>query len=419
MSGARPWTVDEDDAAHRLDFAAFHEAFPARSFDAWRFRRVRPVAFPIDLEAVEGAAYEAARDAAGAELRRRIDLRRDELLEGEVAREIAAKVTEQARHEEIIRLIQSGIARLPAPDVIPHPIPESSGTPETMVSVVSDSHAGKLVREDFVGEGFAYNRYLFHERADKWESTLLSLQSKHERAYPVRRLVLPFLGDIVDGVDMRRGHGLRVDVNSAVKQAIMASQAFSAAITRLSAHFDAVDVIWLPGNHGRVGEYGVAVASDNWDTVAGLMVQSALAGLPNVTVRVREQYHDIVQIGPLTAYLSHGAGIKGGGGFGGIPFYGILQAAAKDTGLHQRIFDLYAIGHFHEAVMLPYGSATTILCNGAWDGGDDYSVNSLHKASSPIQWTFGVHPENGMTWHYPILLTDRRRSPSPVVDLAA
>jgi hypothetical protein len=427
MNG-RPWTPEERSAALRLPYAEFSRIFPGRTEAGWRNLRhsardevstpAEP-AEPLDLDAIEAAAQAAAREAAATEIRRRIDERRDELIEREVAREVAAKITAQARHEEIVRLIESGMARMPAPEAIPHPPHEGSGTPELMVAVVSDPHAGKLVAADFVGEGFAYNRYLFHERVDRWEQALMSLQSKHENAYPVRRLVLPFLGDIVDGVDMRRGHGLRVDVNSAVKQALMASRAFGAAITRLSAHFDAVDADVVAGNHGRVGEYGVAVSTDNWDHVFGLMLQAELADLPNVSVRVPDTYHDIVQIGPLKAYLAHGNwGVPGGGGFGGIPFYGVLQAAAKDTGLHQHIFDLYAIGHFHQAVMIPYGP-TTILVNGAWDGGDDFSVNSLKKASAPIQWAFGVHPERGMTWHYPIDVSGAKRLPTPVHELAA
>ena len=423
---ARPWSAEERRAALRLPFAEFAPIFPGRTEAAWRNARhagrEHPVAVTpdLDLAAIEEAASAAARDTAASEFRRRVDARMAKLIDQEIAREIAAKVTEQARHEEIVRLIETGMARLSAPTIAPpRPSPVGSGTPETMVAVVSDSHVGKLVTESFVGEGFAYDRYLFHERVDIWEETVLSLQSKHENSYPVRRLVLPFLGDIVDGVDMRRGHGLRVDVNSAVKQALMASRVFGAAITRLSSHFDEIDADVLSGNHGRVGEYGVAVSTDNWDHVFGLMLQSTLADLPNVKVRVPDTYHDVVQIGPLKTYLAHGNwGVSGGGGFGGIPFYGLLQAAAKDTGLHQHIFDLYAIGHLHQAVMFPFGT-TTILVNGAWDGGDDYSVNSLKKASAPIQWAFGVHPEHGMTWHYPINVAGAKRPPTPVVDLAA
>lgn len=422
-----PWSAEERDAAARLSYREFAAIFPGRSASSWsnvrqdeHSRQAKPDEVEsFDPELIEAAARDAARNAAADELRRRIDVRKLKLIDSEVAREIAAKVTEQARHEEIVHLIETGMARMPVPEVIPHPIPAGSGTPEIMVAVVSDPHVGKLVREDFVGEGFAYNRYLFHERLERWEASILSLQAKHENAYPVRKLVLPFLGDIVDGVDMRRGHGLRVDINSAVKQAIMASRAFGCTIARLSAHFDEIDGDVLSGNHGRVGEYGVAVSTDNWDHVFGLMLQSELANLPNVHIRVPETYHDIVQIGPLKAYLAHGNwGAPGGGGFGGIPFYGILQAAAKDTGLHQHIFDLYMIGHFHQAVMIPYGP-TTILVNGAWDGGDDFSVNSLKKASAPIQWAFGVHPERGLTWNYPINVAGTKRAPSPVVDLAA
>lgn len=419
---ARGWTdsVERDDAM-RLGFTEFHARYPHRSEASWRnFRhsvRERITLSRAETEAIERAAQEAARREAAAVMRERIDARMQELIDQHIAREISAAVTERARFEELLSVFEANLQRVPAFDPPVVPVASSSGTPETMVVLLSDVHVGKLVDPEWVGEGFAYNTSIFHDRLAVWQRKVVELKSIHARAFPIPKLVILLLGDLIDGVDMRRGHGHRVDINSATKQVLVLVQALSRTFADLATVFESVEIVSVPGNHGRVGEYGVNLAMDNWDFMAGKMLELTLGLQRNVSVRVRSQKFDLLQIGPLTTYIAHGDDVgSGGGGFAGIPTYGIARAAAKDTGMHGHIFDLYAIGHYHRAQDLEL-DAGRVMLNGAWDGGDDFSVNKLKATSVPTQWAFGVHPEHGMTWQYRIRLAGRKRAPSPVASL--
>jgi hypothetical protein len=410
MSGNRSWTADEDVAARRLDYAAFREVYPDRTLDAWRLRRVRPIPVEIDLGEVEEVAQAAARDAAGAELRRRIDERRDELIEREVARELAAKVTEQARHEEIVRVIEAGAARMPAFDVPARLDPSMmASTPETMVLLLSDIHIGKLVQPEVCGPEFGYNVGIFGERLARLKDRLLRLKELHT----VDRLAVYFLGDGVDGVDMRRGHAHRVDIQTATQQTIMLSGALSRLFAELATVFPSVHVQWHFGNHGRIGDFGVNLPSDNHDWMAGMFVQTIMETAPSVTIAVPTQRYSLTQLGPLTVYAAHGDGIKGGGGFAGLPAYGIARSIAKEIGLHKQVIDLAVIGHFHTANDLTFG-ATRVLMNGDFSGGDDFSVNQLGLASEPEQWVLGVHERRGITWQYRVQLAEHPRRPTAI-----
>lgn len=427
MSG-RKWTPEERETALALPFEQFSGLYPDRTFDAWRLVRQRSgrstvdQAPPVDRAAVEAAARESLDEAAREAFEAAVAERRERLIADQVARETRAALDDVARWREFTSILEANIARLPAyrPPQRNRLVGGVHRTPEAMVALVSDVHVGKLVRPDFVGEGFAYDLGVFSERLERWKSAILQIKQIQERAVPINRLVLPFLGDLVDGVDMRRGHGLRVAVNSAVQQALIVARSFSEVIADLGTEFEQVDVLWLPGNHGRVGEYGVGLSYDNWDFVAGTILDTMLANAPNVRVRVRTQKYDLVRLGPLTTYFAHGDDAAGGGsgGFAGLPVYGLARSNAKDIGLHRQVIDLYAIGHFHNPNLVTQGS-TTILVNGAWDGGDDFSVNKLKAASTPTQWTFGVHPRRGMTFLYPVTLVESARPPSPVFDFDA
>jgi hypothetical protein len=49
-----------------------------------------------------------------------------------------------------------------------------------------------------------------------------------------------------------------------------------------------------------------------------------------------------------------------------------------------------------------------IMVNGSFVGGDMHSMQHLRSNSRPTQTIFGIHPDHGVTWHYPLDL-DRTR----------
>lgn len=333
-----------------------------------------------------------------------------------LAREMASAVKGQARWQDFLDIVQGEMARATRQEIIrPLVIPQGSGTPETMTVLVGDIHIGKLVDPAVVGDGFGYSTPIFEQRFERLKDRVLRLFSLHSQTAPITRIRIYFLGDGVDGVDMRRGHAHRVDIQTATGQTLVLVYAFEGWLRELALALGVeIEVIWDFGNHGRVGEFGVNLPADNWDYIAGVMLGIAIRDLtPQVRLTATSQKYTLTDLGPYRVYSSHGDGVKGGDGFAGLPINGLARALAKDTGLHQQLFGLYLTAHFHTPQDITTQTGR-ILMNGAWDGGDDYSINQLKAASEPVQIAFGIHPERGITWKSEINLAPSRRKPTPV-----
>jgi hypothetical protein len=350
-----------------------------------------------------------------------VDTERRKAEDRAVAREMALAVKSRARWDEFLDIVRDGLVRSELPPLEALVVPQGDGTAETMVVLVGDVHIGKYVDPAVVGQGFGYSIPIFEQRFSRLQDRVLRLFALHSQTAPITTIRVYFLGDGVDGVDMRRGHPHRVDVPAATRQMLALATAFEGWVRRLAAGLPTVklEIVWEFGNHGRVGEFGVNLPVDNWDFVAGQVLAVAIRDLlesGQVQLIANEQKYSITNLGPYRVYSSHGDGVKGGDGFAGLPINGLARALAKDTGLHLQLFDLYLTAHFHTPQDITT-QAGRIVMNGAWDGGDDYSINQLKAASEPIQWAFGIHPVKGMTWQQRIWLAPYRRLPTPVEEL--
>jgi hypothetical protein len=337
-----------------------------------------------------------------------------------VAIEMTQAVKAAARWQDFLDTFQSSLGTVERPKVQPLTIPTGTGTPEQMVVLIGDVHVGKLADPNVVGSEFGYDVPIFRQRMARLKDRILRLYALNSNTAPITSLRIYFLGDGVDGTDMRRGHAHRVDqtVQTATAQVLLLTYEFETMVRELSATLQVpIEIVWEFGNHGRVGDFGVNLPADNWDYMAGQMLGVALRDMVadgRVKLHADSLKYSITQLGPLRVYTSHNDGIKGGDGFAGLPINGMARGSAKDTGLHQQLFDLYIMAHFHTPQDITT-QTSRIIMNGAWDGGDDYSVNGIKAASEPVQWAFGVHPTKGMTWQARINLSPTRRAPSPVV----
>ena len=345
---------------------------------------------------------------------------RDRAMDLAIAREMASAAKQKARWDEFLDIAREAFTETPRADAVQQlVIPQGSGTPETMTVLIGDIHIGKLADPMVVGSEFGYSLPIFEQRLARLKNRILRLYGLHSKTAPITKLVIYFLGDGVDGVDMRRGHQARTDVKAASLQMLLLVSSFDAMVRELKAALGIeIVIVWEYGNHGRVGEFGVNLPVDNWDFVAGQVLGISLRDLEGVTLHADTLKYSITQLGPLRVYSSHNDAIKGGDGFSGLPINGMARGAAKDTGLHKQLFDLHLVAHFHTPQDVTFQTGREIM-NGAWDGGDDYSVNGIKAASDPIQWAFGVHPENGITWQSRILLTPnaQTRKATPAVQL--
>lgn len=344
-----------------------------------------------------------------------VQTERDKASDRILAREMAVAVKAQARWDEFLDIVRDELAGAPQRDVMPLIVPAGSGTPEIFTQLIGDVHAGKFVDPGVVGGEFGYSSQILVDRMARLLNRMTRLFTLHSNTAPFSSFRLYFLGDGVDGVDMRRGHAHRVDIQSATGQLLFFVRQFEWLIRQLSQLGIPIEVVWDFGNHGRVGDFGVNLPADNWDYLAGEMLKLAVRDLEAVTIDVTTLKYHLTTLGPMNVYSSHGDAIKGGDGFAGIPINGLARGQAKDTGLHQQLFDLYLTAHFHTLQQLRTQTGL-IIQNGSWDGGDDYSVNALKVASEPVQLAFGVHPTRGITWKQEIALAPAWRQPTPATE---
>jgi hypothetical protein len=392
------WSAAEDHDLLTLTPGEFLARHPNRTRHARRHR----LDYLARLDSLEGPT--TAENVAATKQKLILDAER---------RELKAMREDEARFQLFMDTVRAEMARMPAYDapVLEHVV--SRHGEEAAVLVISDVHVGKWVMSEEVGDSFGYSVPEFKRRLGKLREALAEIIAIHRRSIPIKRLYVLMLGDLVDGSDMRPGQKLRVD-QTVGAQTLTFSREFVPFLAGLGQMFDEVRVIVVGGNHGRVGKPGENMPWDNFDVMAGHFLETALQFAPNIKVHVSHRPYEIARINGLEIYMAHGESVRGGSGLASVPTYGIAKAAARDVGLHQRLFDAYIIGHFHTAQDLDI-NGIPVLINGCWDGGDSYSVNQLHVASVPAQWLFGIG-KRGVTWRYRLHVSESRREPSPIFD---
>jgi len=344
-----------------------------------------------------------------------VEKERTQAADRALAREMSTAIRAEARWQELLDTVKAELVRSVPPFIELLEFPVASGTAETMVVLIGDIHIGKLVTPSMVGNKFGYSQSIWEQRKQRLLDRILRLYVLHSQTAPIDRIKIYFLGDGVDGTDMRRGHKARVDIQTASEQTLLLVRMFEWLVKSLLQLHVPIEIDWNFGNHGRVGDFGVNLPADNWDYLAGAFLQEWVLDdyAPNVSMVVPTQKYTISQLGPLRVHASHGDAVRGGDGFSGLPINGLARALAKDTGLHKQIFDLYLTAHYHTPQDITT-QAGRILMNGAWMDGDEYSVNQLKAASEPVQWAFGIHPDKGMTWQQRIWLAPSVRAATEV-----
>ena len=135
---------------------------------------------------------------------------------------------------------------------------------EEAVALVSDQQIGQVVDpEELYGLG-AFSSQVFSVQVERWTKAIMKILRLHQRAYPIRRLHVWFLGDNTEGVLIYRGQAWHVD-RDRLEQLFLGTQAFARALLSLLQVVQRLEVTGLPGNHGRDGRKGETRLLDNSD----------------------------------------------------------------------------------------------------------------------------------------------------------
>lgn len=276
--------------------------------------------------------------------------------------------------------------------------PSKDAIEEHVVMHLSDGHHDQIVRPEECGGLEEYNFPISCRRAETYVDTLIDWTQRTLRPrFSFRGLTVLAYGDHTSGeIHNAVAHSA---FGNQFKNSHAIGQLHALMYRDLASYFDSVNVVYLPGNHGRrTPKKDYHGAHDNWDYVIGTTARDYCRDIENVSFLIPDAFSINLEINGVGFNLSHGDDVQG---HQGIPFYGMIRRqkglialGAARGGPHVRY---YCMGHHHVAASLADIDGE-LLINGAWVGTDSYAYNRFSGYREPAQWIHGVNPKHGITW---------------------
>lgn len=282
---------------------------------------------------------------------------------------------------------------------------------ESVVAMLSDEHADTIVLPEQVGQLERYNFPVALRRAEEYVDTLIQYTQHTLDKFRFKKLYIFAIGDHTSGeIHGAKDHS---EYQNQFRNCLAIGQMHALMFRDLSQHFESIEIIYLPGNHGRRSvKKDYHGARDNWDYLIAEIARMHCLDLKNINFVIPNSFSTGLVIEGWGFGLSHGDDIRG---WNGIPWYGIerktrrLGAISATRG--QRIH-YYGFAHFHNAATQAVLDGETII-NGAWLATDPYAYEGLSVFAEPSQWLFGVHRKRGVSWRLNMKLRTEREHLGP------
>jgi hypothetical protein len=267
---------------------------------------------------------------------------------------------------------------------------------EVAVAMVADWHLNSVTPD--------YNMGVAERRVLEYARKILSLSSIQRADHPVRSCRVWVLGDLVAGEQIFPGQEHEIDA-SVVDQAFGGARLLRDFLLALLEGFERVEVVAVPGNHGRIGGKRMPYHPDtNADRILYMVAREATANEPRVTWTISRAENGesgrilVDRVGNYSCLLSHGELFRGGNSFAGLPYYSFANKALKwrdmsMAGQMPQFTDL-ACGHWHRTTSVEVGTMTLRVC-GTLQTYDPFSREVIAAATRPSQSLIFCHPEAG------------------------
>ncbi len=273
---------------------------------------------------------------------------------------------------------------------------------ESLVVHLSDEHCDQVVQPSRVGGMEQYDMNVALARAERYVDVIINHAKNNLSNYQFDELWVLAYGDHVNGEihdSVKHSH-----YHNAFKSALACGQMHAQMIADLAPHFPRVNVLYLPGNHGRrttKKEYDGP--RNNWDYLVGQIAAAHLSKHSNVSVVCPDSFDAVVQIKGWAFHIQHGDDIKS---WNSIPWYGIERSTRRLSALmavDKSVVNYFVLGHFHSHATQQHTTGETFI-NGAWLATTPYVYNGLKGFSRPMQLIHGVHKQHGVSWRMPVYL---------------
>jgi hypothetical protein len=273
------------------------------------------------------------------------------------------------------------IAPVPQPFVKQGGFASGNGE-EYAVALLSDLQTGKLTPD--------YNSDVAAERVMRYARKIVDLANIQRKDHPVRKCVVPMLGDMIEGVDIFPGQQWLID-STLYTQLFNTTPALLADFVRyLLANFDEVEVYAVDGNHGRIGRKGQYGPMDNADRMLYRILALLLRDEPRFSLHMTDpegerNWYQVMELGNYSAMLIHGDQVRGHSGF---PWYGLGKKVNSwgSGGI--------MMGHYHQIGRIPLNQKA-VWANGSTESSNTFAAECLAAQSDPAQWLLFIDPDKG------------------------
>lgn len=328
-----------------------------------------------------------------------------------------ARVKAGAKTEGLFRAVvkemDKRVRPFPSLPPIVKPQHKAAAIQEHVVMHLSDGHHDQVVLPEECGGLERYDFRVSCARAERYVDTVVEwTQDTLAPKFRFGSLTVLAYGDHTSGEI--HGHAPRSYYRNQFKNCLAIGQLHALMFRDLSAHFDDVHVIYVPGNHGRrTPKKDFHGAHDNFDYLIAETARLYCRDLPNVRFLIPDAFSVNLVINGVGFNVSHGDDVRGSLG---IPFYGMVRrqkglvALGAATDLPRIRY--FCMGHHHVAASLADIDGE-LLVNGAWVGTDSYAYNSFSGYREPSQWLHGVNPKHGITWRLNVRLRHPAESQGP------
>ncbi len=295
----------------------------------------------------------------------------------------------------------SGPVVIPAPFVDIKPLPQigdAAEGEEVHVQPIGDAHAGILTP--------TYNSEVLVHRMDKLQDASIKLALLHRKMRPVKKLIVPILGDMTHG-EQYGAQGMVEEFEMGAEQQIfeLLLPVTFRLITNWLQVYEQVEIVGVPGNHGNVQRKSQRLSKrTNWDTIFYRALAIQLEKYQDrVSVEVpNKTWYYIKEVNGWKFLLVHGDQIQS---YLGTPFYGLERRALRwkqSIGVDEP-FDYVMLGHYHNPNFL-WNLGVPIFINGCMISDSDFPLVRMGAKDVPQQWSMFVNKKFGVTATYRIQL---------------
>lgn len=300
--------------------------------------------------------------------------------------------------DRVCRVMSDSMEALPAVEPPHIEVPDKAKNDETVVLLLSDVHVGKKTP--------TYNHEVFKERMGKLMESVQSIVSVQRNARPLKNIEVVLGGDIIDAESIYPGQAVD-GVSAHILDQIYTHgiPEFVRLFEFLMGTFKSVSVHAVAGNHGNLNaSKWTSAKSTNWDLVFYHSLKTALRGQERLTWDIADDdFKAMWKIYDWGMFATHGDMIRM---YYNVPNYGLTRQSTRWQATYRDEMELnyFLFGHFHTLMLHERFNQIVFTVNGSWVTDDEFAEEKMGIGSEAEQAIFGVHPEQGRTWSYPLYI---------------